>query len=193
MGFQKGETMTTLNIRIALFGGLLLALGVCSAAAKAETPSTQPSSEASSTTPKKVRGKWIYGSVSPLTYWDSDTGKFLGNARGSAGIYEFDASGNYKEYTYIEMRTYGLLTTCWTVHEGKVAFNGNTFTIRPTKGHYKSDSGSRHIDRDMTPEELEKGVKTYNWKVKKDDNGVQHFIIPFDDGSSFDYHRDETK
>ena len=50
-----------------------------------------------------------------MTYWDSDTGKFLGKARGSSDIFEFDASGHYKQYVYLEMRTYGLVTTAWTV------------------------------------------------------------------------------
>lgn len=150
----------------------------------ADAPTTQ------SGTPQQVQGKWIYGSVGALTYWDSDTGKFLGNARGNAGIFEFDNAGNYKQYTYIEMRTYGLVTKVWTVHEGKVEFTDNTFTIRPTKGHYDSTSGSRKIDRDMTEEELKKAVTTYHWQTTKDDDGREHFIIPFDDGSKFDYRRE---
>ena len=187
--------MNKLNLKAALASAVILATGVGTMALRAETPASSDTkhSETANTTPKKVRGKWIYGSVSPTTYWDSDTGKFLGNARGSAGIYEFDNAGHYKEYVYLEMRTYGLLTTCWTVHEGSVKFDKKTFTITPTKGHYKSDSGSRHIDRDMMEEELKKGIKTYHWEVTKDDQGVEHFIIPFEDGSKFDYHRDENK
>lgn len=184
--------MNSFNLRMGLFGGLVLAMGVCTLALQAETPSEE-SSTRSASAPHEARGKWMYGSVSPLTYWDSSTGKFLGNARGSAGILEFDAAGNYKQYVYLEMRTYGLVTTVWTVHEGRVEFSANTFTIKPVKGHYKSDSGSRHIDRDMTEEELKKAVTTYNWEIEKDDQGQEHFIIPFEDGSRFDYRRDENK
>lgn len=186
--------MKTRSIQTVLSVLLGTAVGVSAINLKAQTPATQSSTtQPVSTTPKKLRGKWIYGSVSPTTYWDSSSGRFLGNARGSAGIFEFDATGHYKQYVYLEMRTYNLVTTVWTVHEGKVEFDKKTFTIRPTKGHYKSDSGSRHIDRDMTPEELQKAVTTYNWKLKRDDEGREHFVIPFDDGSSFDYRRDETK
>lgn len=182
--------MNSFNVRACLCGCLILALGICTLALQAVTPSPHPSSETRSATPKEVQGKWLYGSVSPTTYWDSGTGRFLGNARGSAGIFEFDASGNYKQYVYLEMRTYGLLTTVWTVHEGKVEFTRETFTIRPVKGHYTSDSGSRHIDRDMTPEELRDAIITYRWKIETDENSNEHFIIPFDDGSRFDYRRD---
>lgn len=147
---------------------------------------TEPNS---SSTPTQVQGKWIYGSVGPTTYWDSDTGKFLGNARGSAGIFEFDNAGHYKQYSYIELRTYNLVNKCWTVHEGTVTFDDDTFTIIPVKGHYNGEMGSRKIDRDMTKEELEKAVTTYHWRIERDDQNVDHFIIPFDDGSKFDYRR----
>src|SRR5688572_14860256 len=54
---------------------------------RAEAPTTRPA-DFKPTTPKELVGKWIYGSVSPVTYWDRTTGQFQGNARGTAGIYE---------------------------------------------------------------------------------------------------------
>lgn len=146
--------------------------------------------DAQSSTPRQVQGKWIYGSISPTTYWDSDTGRFLGNARGSAGIFEFDDAGHYKQYVYGEMRTYNLVNKFWTVHEGTVEFTADTFTIHPVKGHYIGEMGSRKIDRDMTAEELEKAVVTNHWRIERDDHDREHFIIPFEDGSKFDYRRD---
>jgi hypothetical protein len=154
------------------------------------SPSRLTQDEPKCTTPRQVQGKWIYGSVGPTTYWDSDTGRFLGNARGSAGIFEFDGAGHYRQFTYGEMRTYNIVNKFWTVHEGAVEFTADTFTIRPTKGHYNGEMGSRKIDRDMTAEELEKAVTTYNWRLERDENDKEHFIIPFDDGSKFDYRRD---
>lgn len=142
------------------------------------------------TTPAHVQGKWIYGSVSPTTYWDSDTGRFLGNARGSAGIFEFDDKGHYKQYVYGEMRSYNVVNKFWTVHEGTIEFTDTTFTIRPVKGHYNGEMGSRKIGRDMTEEELKKAVATYDWRIERDDDGREHFVIPFADGSKFDYRRE---
>lgn len=188
--FFEGVTTMNKNLSVALMFALsTISLHAVSLLADS---SARPMArqETKSTTPKQVIGKWIYGSVGPMTYWDSDTGKFLGNARGSAGIFEFDNEGRYRQYTYGEMRSYNIVNKFWTVHEGTVEFSGDTFTIRPTKGHYNGEMGSRKIDRDMTPEELEKAVATYHWRIERDDNDREHFIIPFEDGSRFDYRRD---
>lgn len=142
--------------------------------------------------PKLVQGKWIYGTVGALTYWDTSNGQFLGSGRGSAGIYEFNPDGTYKEYVYIEVRMYNMLTQVWTTTEGTVTFQGDTYTVRPTKGHYKT-AGTRTIDRPMTDEELKKGIKTYKWKLEKDSEGRQKFIVPFDDGSRFEYRRQDEQ
>lgn len=156
----------------------------------AEHPTRLSREQTRPATPIQVQGKWIYGSVGPTTYWDADTGKFLGNARGSAGIFEFDDKGNYRQYVYGEMRSYNVVNKFWTVHEGTVTFTADTFTIRPAKGHYNGEMGSRKIDRDMTKEELEKAVATFNWRIELDEENREHFIIPFEDGSRFDYRRD---
>ncbi len=181
--------MKTLKKFGLMFGAVTLSLGAAGLFAdRRPTPLVNVAVE--NTTPTQVQGKWIYGSVSPTTYWDSDTGKFLGNARGSAGIFEFDDAGHYKQYVYGEVRSYNIVNKFWTVHEGTVEFVGETFTIRPLKGHYLGDMGTRKIDRDMTEEELKNGVKTYNYRVERDDQDVEHLVIPFDDGSKFDYRRD---
>lgn len=170
-------------VRMSFVVACLLVSALC-----AQLPSEGVAPVAS--TPANVQGKWIYGSVGGITYWERDTGKFAGNGRGSAGIFEFDDAGNYKQFVYIEIRTYGVVSRVWTTHEGKVEFNGSSFTIHPRKGHYKSEYGSRKIDRDMTAEELAAGVARYNWRLETDEQGKEHFIIPFDDGSMFDYRRE---
>lgn len=142
-------------------------------------------------TPKALLGKWIYGSIGGMTYWDTDTGKFIGNARGSAGIFEFDNAGRYREYIYLEMRTGYYTNKAWTVHEGAVTFDGDTFTIHPERGHYQFwTNGKQTTDRDMTPEEAKKLSKTYKWTLTKDDSGKEVFTIPFEDGSKFVYRRE---
>lgn len=136
-------------------------------------------------------GRWSYGSVSPTTYWDADTGRFSGNARGSAGILEFDDAGHYTEYLYLELRTYGLTTKAWTVHSGDVAVDGDHMTLTPRRGHYNSWIGDKpKTDRDMTPDECAKLTRTYRWTLTRDDRG-ELLTIPFDDGSKFEYRRAE--
>jgi tRNA(fMet)-specific endonuclease VapC len=124
------------------------------------------------------------GTVSPTTFWDTQTGKFAGNARGMAQYLTLNADGTYKQYVYIETRSYNITTRVWTQHEGTVSFNGNSLTLKPTKGHYKS-AGSWKIDRDMTEKELAEKTVTYKWRKEKDANGAELLVIPFDDGSAF--------
>ena len=191
--------MLNRNRLLSAVASLCLATGACGLARAADNsaPATQPSAAAAtenqpaSTTPKKLVGRWVYGSVSPLTYWDSNTGQFLGNAHGAGELFELKPDGTYKEYVYLESRMYNMVTQVWTIHEGTIAFAGDTYTIRPTKGHYRTD-GTRKIDRDMTPDELAKQVKTYNWRLEQRD-GKPLLVVPFQDGSKFEFRpADET-
>lgn len=162
------------------------------AASQPATPASQPAADVS--TPAALLGKWMHGSVSPTTYWNSDTGAFVGNARGTAGILEFDAAGRYKEYVYLELRTGNYTNKAWTVHEGTVAFAGDTLTIRPERGHYQFwTNGKQTTDRPMTPDEAKGLTKTYKWTLTKDDAGNDVFTVPFEDGSSFVYRRQPTE
>lgn len=151
----------------------------------ADGPATQPATApAGGQVPNVVVGNWVEGSVSPTTFWETQTGKFAGNARGMAQYLTLNADGTYKQYVYIETRSYNITTQVWTQHEGTVTFNGNSFTLKPTKGHYKS-AGSWKIDRDMTEKELAEKTVTYKWRKEKDPNGAEMLVIPFDDGSAF--------
>ena len=154
-------------------------------------PTTAPA--ATSSTPCDLIGKWMYGSISPTTYWDSSTGAFLGNARGSAGIYEFDDAGRYKEYIYLELRTGNYTNKAWTVHEGTVTFSGNQFTLHVERGHYQFwTNGKQTTDRDMKPEEAAKLSKIYRWTLTKGEDGQPRFMVPFEDGSKMEYRRQEN-
>lgn len=150
--------------------------------------STQPSR--GHPTPPELLGKWMYGSISPTTYWDASTGAFTGNARGSAGIYEFDEAGRYKEYIYLELRTGNYTNKAWTFHEGAVTFADGHFTLHVERGHYQFwINGKRTTDRDMTPEERTKLSKGYAWTLTKADDGAPRFTVPFADGSKMEYRR----
>lgn len=179
-------TVTATRFTIA---AVLLACAIDSVEAakkKQDAPSTRTAGPA-------FCGRWSYGSVSPTTYWDSDTGRFSGNARGSAGILEFDDAGHYTEYMYLELRTYGLTTKAWTVHSGDVAVDGDRLTLTPHRGHYHSWIGDKpKTDRDMTADECAKLVRTYRWTLTRDDRG-ELLTIPFEDGSKFEYRRAERQ
>ncbi|MFT3785038.1 MAG: hypothetical protein QM770_02585 [Tepidisphaeraceae bacterium] len=163
---------------------------MASATAEPATSQSSPSTQPAAPLPAGVVGKWIYGSISPTTYWDSSSGKFLGNGFGTGEVLIIDANGTYKQYVYIEARTYSLVNKVWVASEGTVEFATETFTLRPVKGHFLT-TGGRELDRDWTPEEVRDRVKTYNWKLETDDAGKTKFVIPFSDGSSMTYRKDE--
>lgn len=171
---------------------LLCAIVADTVGAKPKKRSVEPTTQHAAAAPAFC-GRWIYGSVSPTTYWNADTGAFSGNARGSAGILEFDDAGHYTEYAYLELRTYGLVTKAWTMHAGDVAIDGDRMTLTPARGHYNSWIGDKpKTDRDMTADECAKLTRTYRWTLTRDDAGGQDLLtIPFDDGSKFEYRRME--
>jgi hypothetical protein len=151
------------------------------------TPATQPSKM-----PERVVGKWHYGSVSALQYVDGTTGQNLGSARGNGEVLIFKPDGTYEDYVYIEMRTYDLVSRCFTTTSGTCEFTDGKLILRPAKGHYLT-TGSRNIDRDMTEQELKDNVRHYNWHMEKTDDGEDKFVIPFDDGSRFEYRREKAE
>jgi hypothetical protein len=139
------------------------------------------------TIPREIVGDWVVGSISPTTFWDRQTGQFQGNARGMASYLSLAADGTYREYVYIEMRMYNLVTQVWTTMEGTYAVNGGQIAFTPTAGHYRT-AGTRHIDRPMEPAELQEKAKTYPWHMEiSERDGKRHLIFPFDDGSRFDF------
>jgi hypothetical protein len=179
---------------VALLGLLLACVAADSGLAKPKAGDPPATTRRAGATPPAFCGRWSYGSVSPTTYWDADTGRFAGNARGAAGILEFDDAGHYTEYVYLEMRTYHVTSKVWTVHSGDVAFDGDRMTLAPTQGHYKSWINDKpKTDRDMTADERAKLVKTYRWTMTRDDAGREVLTIPFEDGSKFEYRRAERE
>ena len=64
--------------------------------------------------------------AAPHAVWRACHG-FLGNARGSAGIFEFDDKGHYRQYTYGEMRSYNIVSR---FSEPESSFSG-TLTSYP--------------------------------------------------------------
>ncbi|HEV7298584.1 MAG TPA: hypothetical protein VGN72_04405 [Tepidisphaeraceae bacterium] len=176
---------------------VLTAALVCTSSLRAEPPTTVPTTQAAKpagTVPQELLGEWFQGTISPTSYWDTQSGKYLGNASSMGSTYRFHPDGTYEEYVYIETRMYNVQTVIWTTYKGTVDFKADTFTVTPTWGHYKTGgTSSQKTDRDMTEEELAKGKKTYNWKLEKNpDTGKTHFVVPFDDGSSFQFRRTES-
>lgn len=137
-------------------------------------------------TPAGVQGRWVSATTSATNYWD-DNGVFLGNGSGSGQLYEFDGRGNYKYYMVMEVRTYGMVSKVRTNCSGTVAFNGDTFSVKPSKGHYHSEMGSKVTDRPMNGEDLSRQAGTYHWRLENRPDGKTHFVVPFDDGSSHDF------
>ncbi len=172
---------------IVLVAALLA--GLLSAAARGED--TAPPAERA--IPAELVGEWMHGTLSPTTFWDKQTGVYQGNGRSMASYLILNADGTYKEYVYIEMRMYNMVTTVWTTLEGTVKVEGKSIQFTPTRGHYKT-AGTRTIDRPIEESELPEKARTCTWRLEKSErDGKQHLIFPFDDGSRFDYTPQKTE
>ena len=136
--------------------------------------------------PAAVLGNWIATTTSATTYWRDD-GRFLGGGSGSAQYYTFNVDGTFKYYMYLEVRTGSLVSRVSNSCEGTVKWQAHKFTIVPTKGHYHTEAGSKITDREMTKEDLERQAKTYAWQMSKTQDGKPKLIVPFDDGSKFEF------
>lgn len=145
--------------------------------------------------PPELVGEWFEGSVSPTNYYDSQTGRHVGNARSMGSILKIYADGTYEKYVYIYMRTYNLESEVWTTTKGLLSFKKNKIALTPTSGHYKSTVAGKKTDRDMTDEELKQNATAYKYRLETDkETGRTYLVMPFEDGSAFRYRRwDEEK
>jgi hypothetical protein len=149
-------------------------------------PATQPTAAA---LPAEMVGEWFEGTVGPTTYWDSQTGKYLGSGRQMGTTLKLRADGTYEKYVYIYMKTYSVVTEVWTTAKGVATVAGDKITLTPTSGHYKSGGSGTKVDRPMTAEDLTRNTNTYAWRTEKDEQGKIRLVFPFDDGSAFRYRR----
>lgn len=136
--------------------------------------------------PEPVVGSWIATNISATTYWRDD-GRFLGNGSGSAQYYTFNADGTFKYFMYLEVRTGAFVSKVNTSCEGTVKWQAHKFTLHPVKGHYHTETGSTIKDREMTEEDLTRHSKSYAWKTGRTNDGKPTIVIPFDDGSKFEF------
>lgn len=156
--------------------------------AHAQQPPAQPAA-ATGPVPAEMVGEWFEGTVGPTTYWDSQTGKYLGSGRQMGTTLKLRADGSYEKYVYIYMKTYSLVTEVWTTAKGTATVAGDQITLTPTSGHYKSGGSGTKVDRPMTDEDLARNTNTYTWKTETDEQGRARLVFPFDDGSAFRYRR----
>ena len=144
--------------------------------------------------PPALVGEWFEGSISPTNYYDSQTGRHLGNARSMGSILKIHADGTFEKYVYIYMRTNHLESEVWTTIKGNLSFKKNKIALTATNGHYKSNVASKKVDREMTAEELTKNSTAYKYHLENDDKtGRAYLVMPFDDGSSFRYRRTDEE
>jgi hypothetical protein len=131
-----------------------------------------------------LQGTWSWTTISSVGYRDTVT-KQLAEPSGMSARFTFLPNGRYKYFFYVRQRTYSLVTESATTEEGTVTFNpdAGTFTMKPTKGHYKGSTGSRLIDRDMTAAERKPHVYRYEWR-EGDGGKKQLYIGPTADSLS---------
>jgi hypothetical protein len=149
---------------------------------------------ADNATPKHLVGQWRWGSINPVTYWDTQTGKYMGHGGGMSCTYVFDDAGAYKMYLLIQTNTYGWQKTIWTFEEGNVAWAGDKVTFTPTKGHYRCFDNrvkKDNYERPMTDDELKQHTKTRKWAVETRD-GKPAFITDVGEKGETVFRRDES-
>lgn len=120
-------------------------------------PST---AQAESRVPNDMVGEWKWGTISSLSYEDTQTGKNLGPGRGMMIYFTFDKGGKYKMFFYVQTRSYDWTTQTWTEEEGTVTFSESGFIVQPSTGKYRVRDNrvqKNNYNRPMTKAELKKG------------------------------------
>ena len=145
--------------------------------------------------PKEVVGQWRWGTINPVTYWDTQTGQYRGHGGGMSCTYVFDDAGAYKMYLLIQTNTYGWRKTIWTYEEGRTAWSGDKVTFTPTTGKYRCFDNrvkKDNYERPMTDEELKKHAKTQKWAVEQRE-GKTVFVAGVGEKAETAYRREEAE
>ena len=131
--------------------------------------------------PSEMVGKWKWGTIKPVWFHDRATGEYKGHGGGVSAFFDFDKSGRFKHYTYIETNANGWKTQVFTTMEGTVAVEGETFRLHVEKGTYKSRSNmvkKHNYDRDMTNQERkDQSKRAYKWAAAYGEGGTRSLEI----------------
>lgn len=136
--------------------------------------------------PAQLQGEWLSGSASLSSYWDSN-GSYVGPASGAGQVYIFKPDGTFEYYIAMELRTYQFVSRVHTSYKGTVTFEDDKFTLHLTHGHYNSNASGWLVNRDMTDEEMAKASQSFKYHFEKDVKGKPKLVVPFDDGSKFEF------
>lgn len=144
--------------------------------ASEKTAASEAAGKSVAGVPGDLIGSWSWTTIGGVNYVDKVTGR-LSAPSGMSAKFTFTKDGRYKKFFYVRQQTYSLVTVSETNEEGAVAFNNDgTMTLKPTKGHYNGNTGSRVIDRDMT--ESERKPATWYWEWKNVDGKRQLHLGP---------------
>lgn len=134
--------------------------------------------------PAEMVGEWKWGTINPRTFYDKDSGAYLGHGGGMSCYFVFGKDGTYHKYFYVEQSpTAGWTTKSWSESEGKMSVSDGIFTLKPTKGRYRAEDNRvsrNNFDRPMNEDDLkrEAGMK-YGWSMGKDEKGrTVMFVAP---------------
>ena len=166
------------NTRFSVLLGLtfIAASGMCGLPTTAAPSSGAAVANSGSKTPADLLGSWSWTTISGVNYKDTTTGQ-LSAPSGMSAKFTFTRDGRYKFFFYVRQQTYSLVTESTTNAEGTVTFGDDgTFTVRPTRGHYKGHTGSRIIDRPMT--EAERKPVVWYWEWRTEDGKRKLYIGP---------------
>ena len=165
---------TPLSVLLGLT--VTVASGVCSLPATTAPVAKAAAANSGSRTPADLVGSWSWTTISGVNYKDTTTGQFSAPS-GMSAKFTFTKDGRYKFFFYVRQQTYSLVSESTTNAEGKVTFGDDgTFTVRPSKGHYKGHTGSRVIDRPMT--ETERKPVGWYWEWRTEDGKRKLYIGP---------------
>lgn len=183
---SKAKKGSLLGLWVAQKESLLLAWTLTTPADKAsaieptaQSESLSVSEPASNTLPAKIPadliGDWSWTTIGSVNYVDTNTNQLTAPS-GMSAKFTFTRDGRYKKFFYVRQCTYSLVSEATTTEEGTVTFGEDSFTMHPQKGHYKGNTGSRLIDRDMTREERK--VTTYRWEWRSENGKRLLYIGP---------------
>lgn len=125
-----------------------------------------------SAVPAPLLGRWLYGTLSSIEYYDRTTDRWQ-DASGASEIVTFSPGGRYERTRLLSLTTYSCTSKLFVYEKGTVTIEGNRLTYRPAEGvnkGYTCSPSNRWSTTDLKPE-------TWVFRLEKDGHGADILVL----------------
>ena len=146
--------------------------------ASAQSAATNASFTPAARVPDALVGRWQFGTISTLNFYEKGTGRWLDNAGGVGVFFTFTPDGRYTQGVLIKSTMYSCTTQVWIYNEGTVVFEQSTFRVYPTSGRVRSQDNCNQRYNFDRPDDLQrKQGDLYSWAFERNANDGKTYLM----------------